>query len=281
MEVPTRPVRRSRVWRTVTVVTIGLTFVLLTTGARGLTAILGPALVAAAALATAVWAVWRLRADRAEHEAKLTQWAAAEAVLAERLWIARDLHDIVSHGLGLITVRAAATRHLPKSPEVEAALGDIEETGRRATAELRRMLGVLRSSDVAGPRAPVEGLRELDGIIAAAQLAGVRVRLERQELGEVSQGVQTALCKTVREALGNVARHAGPADARISLHRIGNDVIVSIVDDGPSAGWMPAPGAGHGLIGLRERITSLGGDLRTEPAGNGFAVTARLPDGQP
>ena len=260
------------------VVAAVLTFVVLATGARGPAVVIGPALVAGAAVATAVWAVWRLRADRGEYEARLTRWAAAEAVLAERLWIARDLHDIVSHGLGLITVRAAATRHLPKSPEIEAALTDIEETGRQATAELRRMLVVLRSADAAGPRAPVEGLAELDGIVRAAELAGLRVRLSRDDLGEVSQGVQTAVCKTVREALGNTARHAGPTDVRVNLRRDGADVIVAVEDDGPADGWRATPGAGHGVTGLRERVVSLGGALQAAPAGPGFRLTARLPD---
>jgi signal transduction histidine kinase len=200
-------------------------------------------------------------------------------VLAERLRIARDLHDIVSHGLGLITVRAASTRHLPKPAEVAAALTDIEDAGRHATAELRRMLAVLREPSAAGRRAPVDSLEDLPGIVRGASVAGLRARLTAEPLGPVSQGVQVAVCKTVREALSNAARHAGPTEVRVGLHRDGADVVVTVADTGPSAdGWQASPGAGHGLAGLRERVGSLGGTLSAEHVGGGFRVTARIPD---
>ncbi|WP_309232233.1 sensor histidine kinase [Micromonospora tarensis] len=197
----------------------------------------------------------RSRADRTAYESRLTAWAASEAVLAERLRIARDLHDIVSHGLGLITVRAAATRHLPKPAEVQAALTDIEDASRHATAELRRMLTVLREPSAASPRAPVDNLDDLPGIVHGASLAGIRARLTVEPLGPVSQGVQAAVCQTVREALSNAARHAGPTDVRVRVHRDGTYVVVTVADTGPSVdGWRASPGAGHGLAGLRERV---------------------------
>ncbi|MBT8227162.1 MAG: two-component sensor histidine kinase [Dactylosporangium sp.] len=273
-----RPRRRSRVWLAATAWWAVLAVVLCAVGAQGPLAVVLPVLIAGVAAGVAIWAVWRLRADRADYETRLTAWAATEAVLAERMWIARDLHDIVSHGLGLITVRAAATRHLPKSPEIEAALGDIEETGRRATAELRRMLSVLRTGDTGSPLAPVEGLAELPEIVRGAEAAGLRTRLIVDELGEVSRGVQVAVCKTIREALSNAARHAGPVDVRVHVHRDGPVVVVTVSDGGPGTGWRATPGAGHGLTGLRERVTSLGGTLRAEPVATGFQVTARIPD---
>ncbi|GAB7036537.1 MULTISPECIES: sensor histidine kinase [Catenuloplanes] len=246
-----------------------------TAGTSGPLARVVPAVMVGGAIGAAVWTVRRARADRADYEARLTAWAASEAVLAERLHIARDLHDIVSHGLGLITVRAAATRHLPKPPEVAAALTDIEEAGRQATAELRRMLGVLRSTD---PLTPVDSLDDLAAIAADAGRGGLRVDLSVGELGPVSPGVQVAVARTVREGLANAARHAGPSDVRVRVHRDGADVVVTVADGGPEPGWRATPGAGHGLAGLRERVGSLGGVLGAAPVDGGFRLTARIPD---
>ncbi len=170
---------------------------MVTGGAQGsVAAVVVPAVLAGGAVAAAVWAVFRWRADRRVYERRLTEWAASEAVLAERLTIARDLHDIVSHGLGLITVRAASVRHLGKPAEVGAALTDIEQASRGATAELRRMLTVLREPlhgrdseatgrDGAGstegweaaPLSPVDDLKALPGIVRSAEKAGVRPEL--------------------------------------------------------------------------------------------------------
>jgi signal transduction histidine kinase len=275
-----RPSGRSTVAPVVVVVAVVLGMAMCTVGGEGPAAVVVPWLIVGAAVAAAVWAVRRARKDRAAYEARLTAWAASEAVLAERLRIARDLHDIVSHGLGLITVRAAATRHLPKPPEVAAALGDIEDASRHATAELRRMLTVLREPAAAAElRAPLDGLDDLPGIVEGAAVTGLRIRLTVDPLGEVSQGVQVAVCKTVREALSNAARYAGPTDVRVRVHRDGRYVVVAVTDAGPARdGWHASPGAGHGLDGLRERVGSLDGTLTAERADAGFRVTARIPD---
>ncbi|MFC5003206.1 sensor histidine kinase [Dactylosporangium cerinum] len=273
-----RPSGRSSVAPVVIVVAVVFGLAMCTAGGDGPAAVAVPWLMVTAAVAAAVWAVRRARKDRSAYEARLTAWAASEAVLAERLRIARDLHDIVSHGLGLITVRAAATRHLPKPPEVAAALTDIEDAGRHATAELRRMLTVLRSPDF-DERAPLDGIDDLPRIVAGAAVAGLRPRLTVDALGEVSQGVQVAVCRTVREALSNAARYAGPTDVRVRVHRDGAFVVVAVTDAGPAeGGWQASPGAGHGLDGLRERVGSLGGTLTAERVDAGFRVTARIPD---
>ena len=274
-----RPAWRSRALPVVAVVATVLTLAMCTVGAAGPAARVVPPLIGGGAVAAAVWAVRRWRADRADYERRLTEWAATEAVLSERLRIARDLHDLVSHGLGLITVRAASTRHLPKPPDVAQALADIEDAGRHATAELRRMLTVLREPGAAGPRTPLESLSVLPEIVRAAEAAGLRPRLAAEPLGEVSQGVQVAVCRTVREGLSNTARHAGPTDVLVRVHRDGRCVVVSVADRGPATpGWHAVPGAGHGLAGLRERIGSLGGTLSAEPVDGGFRLTARIPD---
>ena len=249
-----------------------------TVGASGRFTSVVPPLIVGGAVGAAFWTVRRARRDRVDYEARLTAWAASEAVLAERMHIARDLHDIVSHGLGLITVRAAATRHLPKSAEVADALTDIEEAGREATAELRRMLTVLRFP---GPLAPVGSLADLPGILDGAARAGLRPHADLDELGEVSPGVQVAVARTVREALANTARHAGPTEVRVHVYRDAGQIVVAVTDAGPVTGWHATPGAGHGLAGLRERVTLLGGTLTAGPADAGFRVTARIPDAVP
>ncbi|MFC7528380.1 sensor histidine kinase [Actinoplanes sp. GCM10030250] len=274
-----RPAWRNRAIPVIGVVAIVLLLAMCTVGVSGPMAKLLPALIAGGAATAVYWAVRRWRADRADYERRLTEWAATEAILAERLRIARDLHDLVSHGLGLITVRAASTRHLPKPPEVGAALADIEEASRHATSELRRMLTVLREPGAAGPRTPLENLDALPEIVRAAGTAGLRPSLDAEPLGEVTLGVQVAVCRTVREGLSNAARHAGPCDVTVRVHRDGSFVIVSVADRGPGgSGWRAVPGAGHGLAGLRERIGSLGGTLSAERVDGGFRLTARIPD---
>lgn len=264
---------------------VAILLVLLTVGGEGPASVLVPSLLAVAAVGVAVWAVHRARVDRAAYETRLTDWAAAGAVQAERMRVAGDLHDIVSHGLGLITVRAAAARHVTATggagalAEARQALADIERAGRDATAELRRLLFVLRSaSDAAAPRMPVDNLERLPEIVRGATLAGLCTTLTVDDVGDVSQGVQVAVCRVVREALSNAARHAGPTKVHVHVRRDGAAAVVSITDTGPSGVWHPAPGAGHGLIGLRERVAALGGVLLAEPVENGFRVLARIPD---
>ncbi|MEV6306512.1 histidine kinase [Actinoplanes sp. NPDC051861] len=282
MSAHSRPAWRNRAVPVIAAVATVLLLAMCTVGASGPIARLIPPLIGGGAAAAVFWAVRRWRADRADYERRLTEWAATEAILAERLHIARDLHDLVSHGLGLITVRAASTRHLPKSPELGEALADIEETSRHATSELRRMLTVLREPDAAGPRSPLESLDALPEIVRAASASGLRPRLTAEPLGEVTQGVQVAVCRTVREGLSNAARHAGPCDVLVRVHRDGRFVVVSVADRGPAApGWRAVPGAGHGLVGLRERVGSLGGTLSAEPVDGGFRLTARIPDEVP
>jgi signal transduction histidine kinase len=282
-----RPALPSRTLPIVGAVVILLLAFSAAVGGSGPLALAVPIGVTTIALALATGAIRQSRLSRADYEARLTRWAATEAVLAERLRIARDLHDIVSHGLGLITVRAAATRHLARggpsdAADMREALADIEDAGRQATAELRRMLTVLRTSDDdTGPRLPVETFEQLPEIVANADVAGLRTRLTLRETGPVSPGVQVAVCKTVREALSNAARHAGPTDVRVRIVRDGAAVLVTVDDDGPGGPWRPAPGAGHGLSGLRERVTGLGGSFVAGPDGRGFRVAARIPDEVP
>lgn len=249
----------------------------------GLTWPLATLSLVGAAAAVAARAVVRLRAERAEHEATQARWNAAEAVLAERLRIARDLHDIVSHGLGMITVRAAAAAHLharkPDEKELMAAIADVEALSRQATVELRRMLQALREVDNPASRHPTDDLASLPKIIADARRAGLRVDLHQDELGPVSSGAQTGICAVVREGLANSTRHAGLTRVEVNLARAPDAVVVTITDDGPSPGWAANPGPRHGLIGLRERTISLGGTITAAPHPPGFRLEATIPDG--
>lgn len=279
MTVRQRPARRSRIWP----VAIGaLLVVLVVIFMFGLTGSPGVILVVGTAVMVAVWAVFRLREERAAHEAALASWAASEAILAERLRIARDLHDVVSHGLGMITVRASTARHLNTSNASEKALleaiEDVEALSRQATLELRRMLETLRAADEPAPRRPIDTLASLPEIVADARRAGLSVELQQEDLGPVSPGAQLAICAIVREGLDNSVRHAGFTRVQVSLSREHYTISVTIADDGPSAGWAAAPGAGHGLIGLRERIASLGGTLRAGPHATGFRLEANVPE---
>lgn len=240
------------------------------------------ALAVAAAVAVSVigWAVERTRRQCRRYEEELAAWAAERATQTERLRIAADLHDLVSHGLGLITVRAAVARRM-SSPDGEAeraaALTDIERVSRETTTELRRLLTVLRDPGTA-PLRPADTLEDLLTIVQDASTTGLTATLGIEELGEVSPGVQLTICAVVREALHNTIRHAGPTDARIGVRRDGESIVVDVQDAGPRGPWQQQPGAGHGLDGLRERVIALGGTLNAEPDEHGFHVTARIPD---
>lgn len=291
MESTARPELRSRAWLTATIVLAVLGLSLAATGVREPVTVLVTVLAAAGiAMGVMVWALVRTGRQRRAYEDDLTAWAAERAAQAERLRIARDLHDLASHGLGLITVRAAAARTLT-GPAGEAehvrALADIERTGRAATTELRRMLRVLRApGGEAAPLRPAESFADLPAVVDAARAGGVRATMDADGLGETSAGAQLTVCAIVREALANTARHAGPTSAHVTVRREAGGIVLTVVDDGPVPGWEPCPGAGQGLVGLHERVAALGGTLRAGAGtgagaateGTGFQVVARLPD---
>ena len=283
VEPTARPVLRSRVWLTAALVLACLGLVLATIGVEQPVAVATTVLAAAAvAFCVLIWALVRSGRQRRAYEEDLTAWAAERAAQAERLRIARDLHDLASHGLGLITVRAAAARTVDGADgdrERARALADIEQAGRAATTELRRMLGVLRTpGGEAPPLRPAETLADLRGIVTTARSGGVDASLLTEDLGDVSAGAQLTTCAIVREGLANSARHAGPTGARVIVRREAGAVVVTVDDDGPVPGWQPHRGAAQGLTGLRERVAGLGGTLQAGVVGSGFRITARLPD---
>ncbi|RCS61289.1 sensor histidine kinase [Microbacterium sp. JB110] len=276
-----RPTWRSRAW----LVAVGLLAVLAALLSfvgvdRPASAWAAVAVAAAVAVSVIGWAFDRTRRQRRRYEEDLAAWAGERATQAERLRIAADLHDLVSHGLGLITVRAAVARTLAGpdgASERAEALTDIERVSRETTTELRRMLAVLRDPETA-PFRPADTLDDLPSIVEEATAAGITSSLDVEELGDVSPGVQLTICAVVRETLHNTIRHAGPTRVRVTVRRDGETIVVDVQDAGPRGSWQPQPGAGHGLDGLRERVTILGGDLQTQPNEHGYRVTARIPD---
>lgn len=276
-----RPLWRSRAWLTAAVLLALVAGLLSFVGVdRPASAWAAVAVAAAVAVSVVGWALDRTRRQRRRYEEELASWAGERARQTERLRIASDLHDLVSHGLGIITVRAAVARTVTGPDGVAEradALTDIERVSRETTTELRRMLTVLRDPDAA-PLRPADTLDDLPAIVQDANIAGLTATLGVEELTDVSPGAQLTVCAVVREALHNTVRHAGPTSARVSVRRDGATVLVEVQDSGQRNSWQPQAGAGHGLDGLRERVTALGGTLDAEPDGNGFHVTARIPD---
>ena len=250
--------------------------------------------VAASALtlvgAALVWAIQRSRRQRLDFEERLATWAAERAVAEERLRIARDLHDLSSHGLGIITVRAAATSYLDgpdADEERRRAMLDIERVGRSTTNELRRMLTLLRTPcDDPAPLHPADTLAALPGIVRDAERGGLIIQHTTESLGDprdvyggLAPSVQLAICAVAREGLTNVLRHAGPTTVRLRIERRHDTVHVTIDDDGKHPGWHAEPGAGHGLTGLRERVNAHGGVLAASATRQGFRLHAAIPIG--
>ncbi len=231
------------------------------------------------------WIVGRAVAERRAWAAASARVTADAAVADERLRIAREMHDVVAHAIGLIAVKAGVANHvLAQRPgEAADALRVIESTSRAALVELRRMLGVLRTGEGdAGPGAlaPAPGLGELAGLAQAAAAAGVAVDLDVEGGEDLPEGVGLAVYRIVQEALTNVAKHAGGARCQVSVVAGCSEVRVEVVDDGAGAyprSQEPTPTGGHGLVGMRERVGAYGGELfaGSRPEG-GFVVRARL-----
>jgi signal transduction histidine kinase len=210
---------------------------------------------------------------------------ARRAVAEERLRLARELHDVVAHSMSVIAVQSGVGAHVAESrpEEVGKALAAIEATSRATLEELRRLLGVLRQdSESQASLAPVPGLADLEGLLGEVAKAGlaVRLRVEGTPL-PLPAGVDLSAYRIVQEALTNVVKHAGPAQAQVTIGYRDRDVTVEVTDDGRGAA-APAGdgrgGTGHGLVGMRERVAAFGGDLETGPRpGGGFRVAARLP----
>src|SRR5215467_13595745 len=223
----------------------------------------------------------RDRADRLERE---RDQQGALAAAAERARIAREMHDVVAHHLTvMVTLAEAAAAASARSPDRAApVMRAVAATGRRALADTRQLLGVLRQrpgEDLAAALAPVPDLAQLGALIEEVRSAGLATTLEVcGQPPEVPAGVQLAVYRLVQEALTNTLKHGGRgARATVRLRYLPGELRVDIDDDGAGA-TAPAPaGVGGGLIGMQERIHAYGGDVRAGPRQpGGWTVSARL-----
>ncbi|MGW4643676.1 sensor histidine kinase [Sphaerisporangium sp. NPDC004334] len=224
--------------------------------------------------------------DRAERLERAREADTRAARAEERSRIARELHDVVAHHVSVMTVQAAAARKvLDTRPEAaKDALVAIEEMGRTAMREMRGIVGVLRTDGEAGERAPQPGMGDLPGLVDQMREAGLRAQLwvegERRAL---PPGIDLAAYRLVQEALTNSLRHAGPAArAWVTVRHDPGELLVRVEDDGTGVNGASPRGPddrqGHGLVGIRERVSLYGGILRIGPRqGGGFEVRARFP----
>ncbi|WP_375431749.1 sensor histidine kinase [uncultured Friedmanniella sp.] len=224
----------------------------------------------------------RERAEQLERErSQLAELSAA----AERTRIAREMHDVVAHGLTVMIVQAdGASYALPPDADApRSALLEIARTGRSALQEMRQLLGLLRAEDTeAAGRAsvaPAPSLRRLDDLVAEARAAGAEVTLETEgELGDLSDLTSLTAYRVIQEALTNARRHGGPL-VTVTVSRLRDELAVTVQDSGRDHADRNAAGPpGVGLTGLRERVTATGGRTRVGPVeGGGFSVAAWMP----
>lgn len=243
-----------------------------------------------AAIVFASWALGTLRRTRAayvvslvERGERLEREAVQQAQLAaqdERARIAREMHDVVAHGLSVIVVQADGARYAAeKDPHVAAeALGTISETGRESLTEMRRMLGLLRAEGGSGTT-PQPGLADLRYLVEEAQAGGMALEADLPDpLPALSDGSALTVYRIAQEALTNVRKHAGPAaTVRLALTHEAREVCLEVTDDGRGAASIN-DGQGLGLVGMRERVAVHDGSFAAGPApGGGFTVSARIP----
>ena len=256
---------------------------------------LGAENVALAALGGLAIAAGEASRNRRAYEAEALL-RAQERVTAERLRIARDLHDSVGHHLALINVQAGVAAHvLPDEPghqgsglsappegsgtrndAVRETLDQIRQSAREALDELRDAVGLLRRPDE--PLAPVEptvGLAGLGDLLATFERAGLRISYRHEEDRPLPPATDVVAYRVVQESLTNARKHAGQVDVRLVLRFRGPTLSIVVENDGPPA---PVRPESHGLTGMRERVSALGGSLTAEPRPlGGFRVSCRLP----
>ncbi|XRQ10648.1 sensor histidine kinase, partial [Actinomadura welshii] len=248
----------------------------------------GDALVQARDVLGAAWLIaagaageaLRQAERRAEEAERTREETARRRASEERLHIARELHDSLTHQISIIKVQAGVAVHLARKrgEEVPEALLAIEEAGREANRELRATLETLRDDAGNGSR----GLDHVTELVERARGTGLKTTLTIEgEPRDVPAAVDRTAYRIVQESLTNTARHAGAATASIRIDYRPDALAVRVDDDGKAEpGIVPVPGVG--LLGMRERVTALGGRLRAEPRDEGgFTVHAELPVGRP
>jgi signal transduction histidine kinase len=273
----------------------------------------GPATgVALALLLIIAWMIGFTVLQRRSYTARVREQITSAAVTEERLRIARELHDVVAHSMTVVAVQAGFGEYVfEREPtEARAALGAIQRVTTEALTDMQRLLGVLRQggNDIAGTGqgaaagddaspgrrlqlAPAPGLADLDRLVATTAGAGVKVEVVgASECGDIPAAVGQSAFRIVQEALTNVVKHSGADCCQVTVGCTGGDLCVEVTDPGgpgrvaaAANGTGPAAaggasGTGHGIIGMRERVSLCGGEFAAGPVpGQGFRVTARLP----
>ena len=246
--------------------------------------------VVAAAVTALAFAVALLIAQRRFIGAELFRERANTAaeqqrrvLVEERNRVARELHDVVAHGLSIIHVQATSAPYRVEglSDAAKSEFAQIAASARTAMTEMRQLLGVLRSADAAAETTPQPGLRELPALVASVERAGVPVTLELGDRLPEGGLAATSAYRIVQEALSNVVRHAPGATTHVSVEVLADDLIVGVENE--AATDVPEPdakGGGHGLVGIGERAALLGGRAEYgERPGGGYRVLATLPLG--
>ncbi|QIQ06926.1 sensor histidine kinase [Streptomyces liangshanensis] len=222
----------------------------------------------------------------AEQEVAIQQSVTAverdrRTLLEERTTIARELHDVVAHHMSVVAIQAEAAPYRVENPppELEKAFATIRENAVAALTELRRVLGVVRAEDYQAPDAPQPTLADLDGLLGNVRDAGLTV--EKTVTGavrELPQGVELSAYRIVQEALSNALRHAPGSTARVEISYVLGGLGLRIVNTPPRGLVKPSPGAGHGITGMRERVTMLNGEMTADlQEDGGYEVAAFIP----
>ncbi len=219
--------------------------------------------------------------DHAELVEAQQQTEERRAAERERAELGRELHDAIAHGLSVMVIQAGAARLVMDTDpaRAEAALVSVEQAGRRALSEMRRLVGELQPDGMPHSLAPQPGLAQIDQLLSQARSAGVSTDLKVEGLPlPLPAGLDLCAYRIVQEALTNTIKHAAPAHANVSVCWKPAELELTIADDGSGAGSATLPDGGHGLAGMRERVALYGGSLlaKAAPAG-GFTVCARLP----
>ena len=219
----------------------------------------------------------RAKAEKLESE---REERARTAVEEERARIARELHDVVGHSVSVMTVQASAVRRLLKEDQEKEreALLVVEQTGREALAEMRRLVGVLRRPEEAPARAPQPSLEHLDRLVAQVRDAGLPVDLHVEgDALKLAPGVDLTAYRVIQEGLTNALKHARAKRADVLVRYGGEQVELVVADDGEGNG-AGGEGGGHGLVGMRERVAVYGGNLDAGPRpGGGYELRAQIP----
>jgi signal transduction histidine kinase len=224
--------------------------------------------------------VVRRRERRVELVSRVADDRTDDAVRQERARIARELHDVIAHGMSVMVVQADAARHglAPGDEETRAALTAIEHTGRESLREMRRLLGLLRDDDNGeAALTPQPGMTSIDALVQSVRQAGLPVDLQVSgETQPLSPGIDIAAYRIVQEALTNALRHAGHTRATVEIEYGERAITLRIEDSGGGNGGAPSNG-GNGLVGMRERALIYGGTFNAGHGPGGFVVSASLP----